>query len=263
MCDVCESEASESSDHSENSDNERDLPDMNLHNNLIELANLADLQSEGLEVIDMHWFDMPKRFIQPKTMCAVNQFVHVVDSLSPLFLSTSCELVLFGVGLSIPEHFRWMIHVTEMINSTPSIKGCYVSSQNMTRGVYVSSGKQTSKSKNFDVIGIERKVSVDNHRDESKRQNFPETLTPWDTFTAKCDKITEMSGAETYARVNLVQLNWGLIPMQYEEDGETKRRVFQVLRVIPQPGLHLMELIRKKYFQKRNDNRLWHDWYLE
>jgi hypothetical protein len=61
------------------------------------------------------WLSVPEFFMNPKRMCAVNQFVHVTSELDGSYLSSSCELVLFGTGTSLPEHFRWMIYVTEMV----------------------------------------------------------------------------------------------------------------------------------------------------
>lgn len=142
------------------------------------------------------------------------------------------------------------------INNNSSIKGCFVPHLDKTRGIVVYTGKATAKSKNFDLIGIERKISNHQWTDNSKRRNFPETLTPQDTFMAKCLKLSNDVCNDVYARVNLIELHWGLIPVEYEEFGEVKRRIFQVLRVIPQPGFHLLEMIRKKYIQKKNDTRL-------
>ncbi len=152
-------------------------------------------------------------------------------------------------------YFQCNILIYNQINSSQSIKGCFVPWVDQTRGIYLSVGKQTQKTKNYDFIGIERKISSVGILDVSSRFTFPETLNPRETFMAKCSRLSTSNVNETFARVDLVQLQWGLIPVQYEEHGECKRKIFQVLRVIPQPGLHLMELIRKKYFQKRNDLR--------
>lgn len=119
--------------------------------------------------------------------------------------------------------------------------------------MYISVGKQTAKTKNYDFIGIERLISGNRTVDSSKRKNMPKTLTPKDTFSAACSRLTMQSNAQLYARMDLVQLHWGLVPVEYVENGEIKRKVFQILRAVPQPGLHLMELIRKRFFQKKND----------
>jgi|LauGreDrversion4_2_1035121.scaffolds.fasta_scaffold410102_2 hypothetical protein len=66
--------------------------------------------------VQKEWLTIPDFFMNPKRMCAVNQFVHVTSDLDCSFLSSSCELVLFGSGTALPEHFRWMIYVTEMVS---------------------------------------------------------------------------------------------------------------------------------------------------
>jgi hypothetical protein len=104
-----------SSSSSSDSDDEHSRPDEYVyHSNVNGVTN--DLEIDNLELIDEGWLKIPEQFIAPKTMCAVNQFVHVVSELSDLYMSNTCELVLFGTGTSIPEHFRWMIYLTEMVS---------------------------------------------------------------------------------------------------------------------------------------------------
>ena len=61
------------------------------------------------------WLQLHDAFIKPPKMCSVNQFVHIVSKIGHHYLSSSCELVLFGTGNSMPEHFRWMIYCMEMV----------------------------------------------------------------------------------------------------------------------------------------------------
>jgi len=122
-----------------------------------------------------------------------------------------------------------------------------------TRALSVPVGKQTAKSKNYDHIGIERVVPASRNPDCSTRTNNIQTIHEIETFQAQCARL---STGKVYARVPLVQLNWGLIPVEYFEDGVRKRKIFHVLRAVPQPGLNLMELIKRKFFERRNDGRL-------
>lgn len=88
-------------------------------------TDLSELQAEpGIMDPVTEWLTIPLQFIKPKTMCAVNQFVHIVSELDDPYVSSTCELVLVGTGSSIPEHFRMMIYCMEMViwNS-----GCIVS----------------------------------------------------------------------------------------------------------------------------------------
>jgi len=220
------------------------------------MIDLHALHNTHLELIQNEWLKIPDDFVKPKKMCAVNQFVHIVTELDESFFSTSCELVLFGTGNSIPDHFRYMIYCMEMVNQLPSIKGSFVPIHNKTRGVKVPVGRQTGKTKNCDIIGIERIVSSRSRVNTSKRDNFIRTVQPVNTFLAQCSSIAMDANNPVYARANLVNLHWGLIPMEFEENGAIKRKIFHVLRVVPQPGLHLMDLIRKRFFERRNDQRL-------
>lgn len=78
--------------------------------------DFSELRTPGIECEDKNWMVIPSELMNPKKMCAVNQFVHVVSELSDPYHSTSCELVLFGTGTAMPEHFRWMIYCMEMVS---------------------------------------------------------------------------------------------------------------------------------------------------
>jgi|GEM_PF-4089970 len=72
----------------------------------------------NMEVISTSWLNIPDEVMNPKKMCAVNQFVHIVDKLGIEFNPHANELVLVSSGTTVSEHFRWMIHC---INSVRSI----------------------------------------------------------------------------------------------------------------------------------------------
>lgn len=86
-----------------------------LHDEVFSDDSLKVLQQTGLPVVERGWLSVPEEMMLPKKMCAVNQFVHMVPGLDDPYISTSCELVLFGTGTAIPEHFRWMIYCMEMV----------------------------------------------------------------------------------------------------------------------------------------------------
>lgn len=75
----------------------------------------SGLFEPGIPIIERNWLNIDPNFMQPKKMCAVNQFVHIVSELDDPYISTSSELVLLGTGSSLPEHFRWMIYCIEMV----------------------------------------------------------------------------------------------------------------------------------------------------
>ena len=141
----------------------------------------------------------------------------------------------------------------KQVNLTPSIKGHYVPVLDLTRPVKVfgaaaPSGKKAPK---FDYVGIERRVGTKDAQVEY-RNRWPKTLQPEETFLSMCSKLYGQAENPIYAKADLVEMHWGLVPVEYDEDGARRRRIFHVLRVCPQPGLHLLDLLRRKYFQRKN-----------
>jgi hypothetical protein len=91
--------------------------------------------------------------------------------------------------------------------------------------------------------------------DSSVYQNWPQTTSKHKTFMAKCSEHAANPEKVTYARVNCVEVLWGLIPVEYLQDGVTHRKVFHVLRTIPAPGVNLRRLLQEKFFDQRNSNK--------
>jgi hypothetical protein len=198
----------------------------------------------------------PKGTMEPtKKMCAVNQFVQIMLPMKDPYISTSCELVLVASGPQVPEHFRMMIYCMHMVNQLPSLKGLFVPHTNLTRDVTVALGKSARGSK-FEVIGIERVVVPDLSDQYKVRTDFIPTEPAVPTFQARCAMRSQHATAPMYARVKPVEMQWGLIPVEYSYEGnelEKETKIFQVLRVIPQPGFHLMHALRTKFFDHRLD----------
>lgn len=88
------------------------------------------LHSYPFTCVDNAWLEIPSTLMEPKVMCAVNQFTHIVSEVDETLHSTDCELVLFGSGSSIPEHFRWLIYCVHMVSQvccTNHIKTLFMS----------------------------------------------------------------------------------------------------------------------------------------
>lgn len=77
----------------------------------------AELHNRGIQLCELGWLSVPSELMHPQKMCSVNQFVHVVDSLTEHIKPHGMELVLVGAGVSIPEHFRWMIYCMHMVST--------------------------------------------------------------------------------------------------------------------------------------------------
>ena len=127
------------------------------------------------------------------------------------------------------------------------LNGCAVPVTNATRLIMV----KVSKSK-YDVIGIERIVKSHGPVDQAVQEDWIQTTSKHKTFSTECSEYAADSTKTTYARINLVEMTWGLIPVEYTEHGVKKRRVFHVLRTIPAPGLNLRKLLQDKFFEQRN-----------
>jgi len=91
-----------------------------------EVVDSSVLYQPGISPIDRGWLKIDPMLMKPKKMCAVNQFVHIVQELDDPYLSSSCELVLVGTGTSIPEHFRWMVYCMEMVGFNYGSSLCFL-----------------------------------------------------------------------------------------------------------------------------------------
>ena len=76
-----------------------------------------ELHQTGVPVIQKDWLIPPEKYMKPLLMCAVNQYVHCVDSLDSRYLSHGAEYVLVGTGTSMPPHFHWWIFCMQKVRS--------------------------------------------------------------------------------------------------------------------------------------------------
>ena len=196
----------------------------------------------------------PADILCPLRMCAVNQFVQLMRPTKDPYISTSCELVLVFKGTQVPEHFRMMVYAMDCLNKMPSLKGSYVPHTGLTRALTVVHGK-TKTGVKFDVTGIERVLVSDESKQDEVMTNFIHTERGIPTFRARCAKTRASKQVQMYAHVNPVEMVWGIVPVEYELQGVKKRLIFQVLRVIPQPGFHLLDAIRRRFFSKQKDSK--------
>jgi len=60
---------------------------------------------------------------------------------------------------------------------------------------------------------------------------------------------------ERYARINAVEMLWGLIPVEYEVDDVLVRKVFHVLITVPAPGFNLAHFVQERFFNERNSDK--------
>ena len=262
------SSESEKDDSEEIMPNERQVmstnPELSLMESVREMRKLMTL-----ECVNTNWLTIPFEIMNPKKMCAVNQFVHIVDHLGVEYNSHANELVLVSCGTTVPDHFRWMIQCVStviiwkcfvcdfvvqyfvlQINNAASIKSSFIPVQGLTRGINVA-GKSKKK---FDTIGIERLIHVYKDQSDMFETYFIATLETQFDFKTRCNKFHQSSTSHAFARVSNVVMHWGIIPVEYR-DKANQRKLFQILRVIPQPGFNLLEFIRKQYFEKRNDTK--------
>jgi hypothetical protein len=198
------------------------------------------------------WLSIPDEMMNPKKMCAVNQFVHIVSEPHPDFLPYIEELVLIHHGPTIPEHFRSMVQCINIVNSASSIKGSFIPIEGVTSPVDVQVGK--GKSKKFDVIGISRLVRLPPNTSAEYLDDFISTSEKQENFRTKCNSISTKDNKACFAHVNNVNMYWGFIPVQYERGG-LQRKLFQVLKIIPQPGFNLIDFLRRNYFEKKNETK--------
>ena len=68
-----------------------------------------------LSTVSTNWLHIPEEIMHPKKMCAVNQFVHIVDKIGIEFFSHANELVLVSSCTTVSDHFRWMIQCVNTV----------------------------------------------------------------------------------------------------------------------------------------------------
>lgn len=150
-------------------------------------------------------------------------------------------------------HCFTKLTLAAQVNQIPSIKGSFIPIEGYTQAIKILKGKQSAKKPNYDIIGIERVVTPDPNHKIKYRRNYIKTSKPVETFMSECSSIARNNDKPIYARSSLVHMHWGLIPVQYTEAGVVKRKAFHILRVVPQPGFHLMHLIQRRFFEQQKD----------
>jgi hypothetical protein len=189
-------------------ENEDDGPDDN--------ETLAALRRPLLGLLSRNWIRVPFQY-QNRT-CSVTQFVHCLTKLDGMrHLPTGATYVLLGKGWTMPDHFRWWVYCMHRVNRLDSLEGCVVPVRGETRLITAAAGKKAVK-----AIGVARRVR--SSRDSAVvNENWIQTAVPHETFVSRC-----RGGGETYGKVEVVEMWWGLIPVEYALGGEVKRELYQV-----------------------------------
>jgi len=68
-------------------DNEVQIP---LRSDLPRELDMSPLRNYGLPALRKHWMNVSVAFMEPKKMCAVKQFVHIMSEIGDPYVSTSC-----------------------------------------------------------------------------------------------------------------------------------------------------------------------------
>lgn len=200
------------------------------------------------------WLQIPEELMKPKKMCAVNQFVHIVNDSRPDDFAYFDEYVLVHFGPTIPDHFRWMVQCINHVNSASSIKDSFIPISGITKPVDVETWSAKGKSRKFDVVGLSRLVQEPTNCEKTYLEDFVATLKQQKSFRTHCNDILSTGQRACFARVSNVTMQWGFIPLEFE-NMSLQRKLVQVLRVIPQPGFNFVHFLRKNFFEKRNDSK--------
>jgi hypothetical protein len=178
-------------------------------------------------------------------MCSVNKFVQCVDESflkhSLHHLPTGPEFVLVGHDSpSLPAHmFAWIWAMTQ-INHMQSYSQCVVPVHGMTAVTYAKRGKGE-----LVATGIKRRLVISKSWQVDDRLRFEQTFPDLDRQESMLMEAVQESrdGLNHYADVSPIQLMWGIIPVEYIENGTVVRRIFHVLKTIPAPGFDLMRCL--------------------
>lgn len=217
--------------------------------------NCTNLRKDYRDITNVQtWLEIPDNLMNPKKMCAVNQFVHIIPDLRPDDQAYLDEYVLVHYGPTIPDHFRWMVQCMNYVNLATSIKDSFTPVQGITKAVEVQFTSGKGKTKKFDVIGVSRLVQVPTGEEPTHLTDFIATSEKQRSFRTDCNHLSSTGSKPCFARVNNVTMSWGFVPVEYTQDS-VQRKLFQVLRIVPQPGFNLIHFIRKNYFEKRNESK--------
>lgn len=208
-------------------------------------SSVEALQTAHIDIIKQPWLSIPREFMNPLKMPMVNQFVRCIPKMDFRFLSTGEEYVLVGTGNTMPDNFRKWIYCMHQVNLS-SLNDSVVPVDGMTRLV-------TSMSKGARVVGIERRIEHSDPVEPKALQNMWKTTDPIDSFLSMPGMLN--IERERYSRINAVEMLWGLIPVEYEQNSATVRKVFHVLITVPAPGFNLAHFVREHFFNERNRDK--------
>ena len=208
-------------------------------------------QQNPLEYIPDHcrrnqntWLRFPSEFIRPAKMCSVNKYVQCVDESflqhSVHHVPSGPEYVLVGHDSpSLPSHMLAWIWAMTQINQMQSYCGCVVPVHGVTQVSYQKKGKDLI------ATSIQRKLVIARSWEVDESQRFEATFPDMERNDSMLTEVVSefRSDAPHYAGIEPIQLLWGIIPVEYQRNGITVRRIFHVLRTIPAPGFDLMRCL--------------------
>ena len=167
--------------------------------------------------------------------CVTKNVICLKDGLIP---QNGVELALFGIGEGIPKHFQKMIWLMTMINRSTIISECVVEVDGKTKVNTAIRGKKEV------AVGINEVFEPCPERVHTKNyEQWPPTSRPISTFVQMCMEQERDSSNETYVEKDVINMWLGIIPIEYELEGEKIRVVGQVLRVTPTAGFDLVRFV--------------------
>lgn len=173
--------------------------------------------------------------------CVTKNVICLKDGLIP---QNGVELTLFGIGEGIPPHFQKMIWLMEMVNRADNITNCAAAVNGKTKLSTSTKAKKVFTT-GIDEIFKPRPELIHVHNYEQ----WPPSAEPVPTFAKIC--MQRGGGNETYVSRSFVDTWLGIIPIEYELEGEKIRVIGQVLRVTPAVGFDLLRYIDMYCVQQR------------
>ena len=112
------------------------------------------------------------------------------------------------------------------------------------------------KGKDLVATNIKRRLAIPQawQMDEQLRydQNFPDMDRRESIMMQSIQELRQ--GESHYADTKPIQLLWGIIPVEYMVNGNQIRRIFHVLKTIPEPGFDLMRCLVE--ISRKGDQRM-------
>ena len=202
-------------------------------------------ERDSVPIVQKRWLEMPESKLDPLLECAVTVNTQVLgqSNLRP----SGAEFVFVGLGHVLPTNLAMVVWCMEQIKKYGNYTGAVVST-NETKLVY----NTTVAGKNKPVIGISQEFDRASVDYKCKDLDFPNGEA-YPSFIEMCIEDMKTKTHKDYMRVDILDMEWGIIPIEYvKPNGDKVRTLVHVIRVVPAKGFDLLKFLDLRVFGQVN-----------